>query len=170
MDVVTPAVPWAAGIALLALVLISGAVMYADITRRRIPNTFCAAIAALALAHALGQGGWAGFIEIALRAGTAAIVGIPLGLLFALRAIGGGDVKLLLALILWVAPEHLPMLFAVTVLVGAIIAIGITILRRVFCFRGPDGIPYGVAIVIGALFVILPDVEALAAAVCTHMI
>jgi prepilin peptidase CpaA len=170
MHSVNSVMPWMSGVALLALLLLAGAVMHADITRRRIPNSFCASIAILGLIHALAQGGWSGFGDIVLRLGVAALIGIPLGLLFALRALGGGDVKLLLALVLWVEPEHLPALFAITVLAGGIIAIGITMMRRVFCFRGPDGIPYGLAIVIAGLVVILPDVEASAAAVCTHMI
>lgn len=170
MQSVNPVMPWMAGIALLALLLLAGAVMHADITRRRIPNSFCAAIAILGLIYTLAQDGWSGFGEIAVRVSVAAAIAIFLCLLFVLRALGGGDVKLLLAIVIWVDREHLPLLFAVTVFAGAIIAIGITVLRRVFCFRGPDGIPYGLSIIIGGLFVILPEVEASAAAVCTRMV
>lgn len=170
MYVVNPAMPWVSAITVLALLLLSGAVMHADVTRRRIPNVFCTAIAILALIHAVADSGWSGLGDIALRLAVAVVLAIPLCLLFAVRALGGGDVKLLLALVLWVDLAYLPNLFAVTVLAGALIAIGITAMRKVFCFRGPDGIPYGLAIVIGALFAVLPDLGVSAAAVCTRML
>ena len=65
-----------------------------DLRTRRIPNWLCAAgfIAGFACQIALFR--WTGARDAALGAGIALLIYIPL---FALRAVGGGDVKLMAA-------------------------------------------------------------------------
>lgn len=164
-----PAVPWLAAFAAFGLLLLSGAAIHSDLGRRCIPNSLCGAIAVLALVYAVGEGGWSGLPDFAWRLATVAFFALPLALLFVVRAMGGGDVKLLAALMLWVPAADMPVMFAVTVVSGALIAIVLKLLNRVFCFVRADTVPYGPAILAGALCVLLPRFDGLATAVCMPM-
>ncbi|WP_159979575.1 MULTISPECIES: prepilin peptidase [unclassified Novosphingobium] len=164
-----PVLPWLAAAAALGLLLLSGAVIHSDLGRRRIPNSLCIAIAVLGLLFAVGEAGWSGLPDFAWRMAIAVLVGLPLALLFLFRLLGGGDVKLLAALLLWVPASDMPAMFAVTVLTGALVAIALKLLNRVFCFIRADTVPYGLAIVVGALCVLIPRFDGLAAAACTFV-
>ncbi|WP_232495831.1 prepilin peptidase [Novosphingobium kaempferiae] len=162
-------IPSLAALALLGFVLTCGAVVHADITRRRIPNGLCVAIGAMALVYATACGGWAGIVDFATRGGIAVLVAVPLLMLFAMRQIGGGDVKLALALLLWIPVAGMPLMLGVTVLTGAFLALALKLLARLFCFVRADSVPYGVAIVAGALVSLAPPIGSLAMAACSVM-
>ncbi|MBV7264910.1 A24 family peptidase [Erythrobacter ani] len=74
--------------------------------------------------------------------------------LFAAGMMGGGDVKLLTALALWIAPTSFVQLLVVMALVGGVLTIvmgGWHFLRRQ---KERLAIPYGVAIAVGGLWVL----------------
>jgi len=160
-----PSIAPLAAFAALGLILAAGAAVHSDLTRRQIPHLLCAAIAILALVFAIGEGGWAGLVDFACRLGLAIVIALPLMLLFVIRALGGGDVKLLLALLLWVPASDMPLMLAIVVLTGAAMAAALGLVKRWFCFR-PATVPYGLAIVTGALAVLLPRFEGLTATAC----
>jgi prepilin peptidase CpaA len=103
---------------LLAALVIVAAIF--DFRTRRIPNWLCAAglIAGFACQIALFQ--WAGAREAVLGCGLALLIYIPL---FALRAMGGGDVKLMAAVGAIAGPKAWIAIFLVTAVVGGIIAL-----------------------------------------------
>jgi prepilin peptidase CpaA len=154
---------------LLALALAAGALVaaaIADLKCYQIPNRYALAIALAFPVFALG-GGWLAAL-LGLAAGTAAFA---LGtLLFAKGWLGGGDVKLLAAVALWLAPPLLAPFALVTSLAGAILSMAmLTPLRR--CLPAPpvnlshetglrQPVPYGVAIAAGGLYVLLQRVTA----------
>ena len=87
--------------------------------------------------------------------------------LFAAGAMGGGDVKLLTALALWLPPARFAQLLVVMALTGGVLAL--------LCVMGPtmkrrsrqqpaSAVPYGVAIAGGALWVLARDYLPVAAA------
>ncbi|MEM9027784.1 MAG: prepilin peptidase [Pseudomonadota bacterium] len=61
---------------------------------------------------------------------VAAVVLVVGFVLFVLRWIGAGDVKFMSALGLWMGPEHIPQFALLTGLGGAVLAIGLLILRQ----------------------------------------
>ena len=157
-------------IALIALALVASAY---DVTQRTIPNwaTAAGSVAGVALAW-LGGGSTA-----ALHLLTAALVllcGLPL---YTRGVLGGGDVKLLVAVSALLGPRLLPAALALTALAGGVIALIEAVRRGVllplvlegrdalFRFaRLADGggqlraaaaaslnVPYGLAIGIGAV-------------------
>lgn len=170
MNTVIPTMPWLAAAAALALLLLSGAAIHTDISYRRIPNSLCGAIALLSPAYAFGEGGWPGIADFAAHLVIIVLIALPLVLLFVVRALGGGDVKLLLALLLWVPAIEMPLMLAVTMAAGMAIAIGLKLLNKVFCFIRADTVPYGLAIVAGALVVLLPRFDGLPTATCALVI
>ena len=88
----------------LAIALLVAA--FTDIRRRQIDNWLNAAIAASAPLFwwASGLALWP---DVAWQLGVAAITFAGLAVLFAIRAMGGGDVKLLTALAPWIQPVWL---------------------------------------------------------------
>ena len=74
--------------------------------------------------------------------------------LFALGIFGGGDVKLLGAVALWLTPMAFLDLLLVMAVVGAAIAVGFIMRRVIFKPKTPGTLPYGVAITAGALWVL----------------
>lgn len=92
--------------------------------------------------------------EIAMQFGIALAAFVVLAGLFALRAMGGGDVKLLTALALWIEPTWFLKLLIVMALVGGLLTVAIGgwhVIRRQ---RERIMIPYGVAISAAGLWVI----------------
>jgi prepilin peptidase CpaA len=144
--------------ALLAAALAGAAVE--DVVRLRISNLSCLAVLLLALV-AMGFAGfplalWQNFVVFA----ALLVVGT---FLFASGKVGGGDVKLLAAVGLWVDLRTAVWLIAAVFLAGGLIAIGFIIARTLSRSRkaegkkkiGSKGIPYGLAIVTGAALVFL---------------
>jgi prepilin peptidase CpaA len=103
-------------LALLALLLLIAAI--GDVRARIIPNRLCLAVALLAFPfwllaapHPLAR--------IATQCGLLLIASPVLLLLFERGAMGGGDIKLIAALMLWLMPAQIPQAFVVMALAGA---------------------------------------------------
>ena len=92
--------------------------------------------------------------DIALQLAVALATFAVLAALFALKAMGGGDVKLLTALALWIAPMLFLKLLIVMALVGGVLTLVFgarNVMRRQ---REKLAIPYGVAIAMAGLWVL----------------
>jgi len=92
--------------------------------------------------------------DVALQLGVALGTFAVLAALFALKAMGGGDVKLLTALALWIEPMLFLKLVIVMALVGGVLTLVFGawhIMRRQ---REKIAIPYGVAIAMAGLWVL----------------
>ncbi|MEE4199835.1 A24 family peptidase [Erythrobacter sp.] len=146
----------------LAIALLYAAV--SDIRSRTISNRLNILIAAGAPLFwwASGLSVWPG---VAMQLGIALLAFAILAGLFALRVMGGGDVKLLTALALWIEPAAFLQLLIIMAVAGGVLTIvmaGYHVMRR---RKDRLAIPYGVAIAFGALWVLAPrlaDVPAIA--------
>jgi prepilin peptidase CpaA len=135
---------------------------YRDLSLRRLPNAWVGAYAALFFAYAWTSGmGW----EQLLWHGAIGLFALMLMvLLFAIGAIGGGDVKLWGALMLWAGPQGAVTALVIATLCGSLLGIlgwlaqaalrrhrmpqGFTLLRMLSVSRG---VPYGVGLAIAGL-------------------
>jgi prepilin peptidase CpaA len=126
-----------------------------DIRTRTIPNWLNAAIALLAIPFwfAAGLGGHAILIQLAL---AAMVLAIFAGC-FVLGMLGGGDVKMLAALALWMPLGQMVSLLIWMAIGGGLLAIGMLIHHRVGKAAGGIEVPYGVAIAGSALLLIATD-------------
>ena len=129
---------------------------FTDIRSRRIDNWLTGAIAITAPAFwwAAGLSLWP---DVAIQFGIALATFVVLSGLFALRAMGGGDVKLLTALALWIQPWPFFNLLIIMALVGGLLTLflgGWHLIRRQ---RDRIAIPYGVAISVAGLWVLATD-------------
>lgn len=152
--------PDVALLVIVGLMLICGGLIHSDVTRRRIPNGYCLAICALAVPWWIGQEGWGGLIGLLEHLLVPLIAAVPLLLLFALRILAGGDVKLLLALLLWIPASSVAAMLIVTVITGGVLALAIKALSRLFCSARADTVPYAIPIVTGALLILIPQLRA----------
>ena len=142
---------------------------FSDLTRFIIPNRVCLAIAALYPAHVIAAGGSIDWLEALALAGTVFGIGV---VMFALRMTGGGDVKFISAVVLWVGPPLFWPFIVVTGLVGGVMGLAMAIshrywrtlaVRLVGLTTGardqalPQAlhIPYGVAIAAGGCYAAL---------------
>jgi prepilin peptidase CpaA len=136
--------------ALLVLVLAAAAIE--DAVRLRISNPTCLAVVVGAIGAAALQGFspalWqnAAVFVLILGLGTAA---------FAAGVLGGGDIKLLAGLGLWVDFRGAVALISVVFLTGGVLALLYLVSRAVIRANGAKSrrIPYGLAIAVGALLV-----------------
>ncbi len=144
--------------ALVSLVLLVASV--SDIRERRIPNWTIVAIAALYLGWAFVAPG----VSILSSLEAAAIVFVITAALFALKFAGAGDSKLMSAMALFGGMGLLPLFALATVMFGGALAIFSLALqpRRVLAIiqmRGQGspgrGIPYGVAISLAGILILL---------------
>ena len=123
-----------------------------DLQRRQIDNWLTAAIAACAplfwLSTGLSLGGMGIHLVVAL--GTFAILAV----LFALQLMGGGDVKLLTALSLWIEPFWYLQLVVVMALAGGILTLIFGAIHLARRGEGKVAVPYGVAISGAGLWVL----------------
>lgn len=145
MNLVLDAPTWL--LALLFAALAAAAIE--DFVRMRISNITCAAVFVTALI-AMGLQGFP--VELWQNA---AVFAVLLGLgtpMFAAGKIGGGDVKLLASLGLWVNILAGVWLLFTTLLAGGVIAI-VYIFARQLRGKRSKGIPYALAIVAGATIV-----------------
>jgi prepilin peptidase CpaA len=97
-----------------------------DLRTRRIPNWLCAAGLVCGFACQIALFQWSGAREAALGTGLALLIYVPL---FALRAVGGGDVKLMAAVGSIAGPKSWIAIFLVTAIVGGAIALVIIALK-----------------------------------------
>ncbi len=135
----------------LAIALVTAAIT--DLRSRQIANwlTGTVALGAPLFWWASGLSLWP---DVALQLGIAALAFAILAVLFALRAMGGGDVKLLTALALWVAPLQFGQLIVLMALLGGALTLAFGawhIMRR---RKDRLAIPYGVAISAAGLWIL----------------
>ena len=135
----------------LAIALLVAA--FTDIRRRQIDNWLTAAIALSAPLFwwASGLSIWPG---IAWQLGVALVTFVILAGLFALRVMGGGDVKLVTALALWIEPEWFLRLLIVMALAGGVLTIVLGAWHVARRQREKLAVPYGVAIAGAGLWVL----------------
>jgi prepilin peptidase CpaA len=122
------------------------ALAYATFTDLRvIPNPLNAgiAIAAPLWWWAIGLHLWP---DVAIQIGIGAAALIVFMGAFALGAMGGGDVKLIAALGLWLRPMDFLEMIVWMSIAGGVLTIGTLILHRLRGAEGKPEIPYGVAI------------------------
>jgi len=146
--------PRLAAACLLALALLLAWVVREDLQRRRIANRLCLAVALLALPW------WIGMTDspvraLALQLLLAVMASLPLIVLFSLRLIGGGDVKLMAATCLWLPAADMPRMVAATAVCGA--ALGLFVWASSASMqRRRQSVPYGLAIAVGAICALAP--------------
>ncbi len=137
----------------LAIALVFAAVT--DMQRRQIDNWLNAGIALTAPVFwwASGLSLWP---DVAIQLGIAVLAFAFFAGLFALKLMGGGDVKLLTVLALWIEPNAFLQLLIIMALAGG--ALTIVMGGYHFLARQKErlAIPYGVAIAFGALWVLFP--------------
>jgi prepilin peptidase CpaA len=131
------------GLAALLVVAVWG-----DITRFTIPNWLNATIALLAPAYWYGAN--FGVTEIGIQLALAAAVFLVFAGAFALGVMGGGDVKMLGAISLWLRPDQIPMMLVVMSLIGGALTLILLAKHKWLRREGQPEIPYGVAISIAA--------------------
>lgn len=127
-----------------ALVLLLAAVVVGDIRHRRIPNGLCLTIAGLALPFWIAAGPHSGATVGTQLLLWIAMVPVLLAL-FYFRIFGGGDIKLMAALLLWLTPVEALDAFFVMALAGAVLGVIVMLTSRGW----RRSVPYGVAIAIG---------------------
>lgn len=135
----------------LAIALVYAAI--SDIRSRTIGNWLNIAIAAGAPLYWIASG-MAFWPDIVIQLALAFVVFWAFAGLFALGLLGGGDVKLLGALALWLTPLAFLDLLLVMAFVGGAVAVGFVIRRMVWKPETPGTLPYGVAITAGGLWVL----------------
>jgi prepilin peptidase CpaA len=141
-------------LAALAIALLVAA--FTDLRDRKIGNWLTGAIAlgAPLFWWASGLPLWP---DVAWQLGVAFVTFALLAGLFAMGMMGGGDVKLLTALALWIAPTLFLKLLVIMALAGGVLTIvcgAWHVMRRQ---SGKLAIPYGVAIAIAGLGVLYTD-------------
>lgn len=141
-------------LAALAIALLVAA--FTDLRSRQIGNWLNAAIAlgAPLFWWSTGLDLWPG---MALQLGVALATFVICAILFALRAMGGGDVKLLTALALWIAPLPFLKLLILMAILGGILTLLFGAWHIMKRRRDRLAIPYGVAISLAGLWVIGTD-------------
>ena len=135
----------------LAIALVVAA--FTDMRRRQIDNwlTFGIALAAPLFWWASGLDLWPG---VALQFGVGVAAFAVFAGLFALGWMGGGDVKLLTALALWIEPTWFLKLLVVMALLGGVLTLVMGAWHIARRQRDRVAIPYGVAISAAGLWVI----------------
>lgn len=135
----------------LAIALLVAA--FTDLRRRQIDNWLNAAIA-LAAPLFWWASGLSLWPDVAWQFGVALLTFVLTAGLFALRAMGGGDVKLLTVLALWIRPEHFLFLVTVMALAGGVLTVVFAVWHSIRRNKGRVAIPYGVAISFAGLLTI----------------
>ena len=136
---------------LLAALLVAAGIE--DARTREIANSKTAAIALLAPLWWFANG-MAPWPDMAIQIGIAVAVFALFCLLFQIGVMGGGDVKLIAALSLWMPLGAFMVMLMVMSVAGGVLTIGMLIARAVRRGRAPIEVPYGIAIAFAALFVL----------------
>ena len=138
-------------VAVLAAMLIVAAA--GDLRTRTIPNRLNMAIALLAIPfwYASGLQLWP---DVALHVGIAALVFLLFAAAFALGAMGGGDVKMVAAVALWLPPAAVMQLLVVMAVAGGVLTLAMLVRHRLARASHVLEIPYGVAIAFAGFWLI----------------
>ncbi len=135
--------------ALLGLLMIAAAI--SDLRSRTISNELNAAMALLAIPFWIVSG-LALWPDIAIQFGAAFAVFLVFAGLFAIGAMGGGDVKMIGAVMLWIPlPLFMPTLFVMAI-GGGILSAVMLIHMKLSPSDKPVEVPYGVAIAAAGLW------------------
>ena len=136
---------------LLALMLLAASVW--DLKSRTIPNGLNVAIALLAFPFwwSVGLSLWP---DVALQVAVAALVFGVFAIAFSLGAMGGGDVKMVGAVALWLPAPAVLALLVIMSLAGGALTLAMVIRQRMAGKSGQPEIPYGVAIAFSGLWLI----------------
>lgn len=144
----------------LAIALIFAAIT--DIRSRTIANWLNAGIA-LAAPIFWWSSGLSLWPDVAMQLGLALVAFAFLAGLFAINMMGGGDVKLLTALALWITPFSFLQLLIVMAIAGGVLTLVMGIHHIFKKKKERIAVPYGVAIAFGALWVLYPKLIAVSA-------
>lgn len=138
-----------AGVALLLVWTI-----ISDIRTYTIPNWLCVAVALLAIPcwFALGLTPWP---DMAVRIAIAIAVFSFFAALFAWGMMGGGDVKLIGALALWLTFSELFEMLFLMALIGGVVTLVFLMRHKAIRALGAPQIPYGIAIALAGLWVLV---------------
>lgn len=138
---------------LIALAIALVVAAFTDIRRRQIDNWLNGAIALTAPVFwwASGLALWP---DVALQLAVAVAAFAVFAGLFALKMMGGGDVKLLTVLALWVRPEFFMQLLVIMALAGGVLTVVMVCWHTMRRQKDRLAIPYGVAIAFGGLWVL----------------
>jgi prepilin peptidase CpaA len=138
-------------VAILAAMLIVAAV--GDLRTRRIPNWLNAAIAlgAIPFWFAIGLDLWP---DMAIRVAVAVVLFFLFALAFHLGGMGGGDVKMIAAIALWLPLGAVVKLLVIMSLAGGALTLVMVIRQRLAKAGDKPEIPYGVAIAFGGFWLI----------------
>lgn len=136
-----------------ALALMLAIAAIGDVRRREIPNWLNAAIALLAIPFwwSVGLSLWP---DMALQFAIAAAVFALFALLFHSGLMGGGDVKMMGALALWLPAGAVLYVLIIMSLAGGVLTLGMIARKRFAKSQGQIEVPYGVAIAFAGLWVI----------------
>lgn len=141
-------------LAMLAIALLVAA--FTDLRSRQIGNWLTAGVALTAPLY-----WWASDLSLwpdaAIQVGVAAACFAVLAVLFALKAMGGGDVKLLSALALWIEPMLFLKLVVLMALLGGVLTLAFSAWHIARRRKDRLAIPYGVAIAMAGLWVLGTD-------------
>ena len=137
--------------ALLAIALMRAA--WGDLQSRTIPNWLNVAIAAGAPLWWWANG-WGLWPDVAIQLGFAAGIFVIFAFCFAIGAMGGGDVKLIAALALWLPWKAVLVLVFLMSVAGGVLTLGYLIRHKLAKREEKLEIPYGVAIAFGGLWLI----------------
>jgi prepilin peptidase CpaA len=110
----------------IVLAVVAGAAAVSDLRSRSIPNWLTLGGLVAGFVAQIALGGWAGAKAAALGFGLALLVYLPL---FALRAMGGGDVKLMAAIGAAAGPQNWLAIFLITSILGGPIALVTVVMR-----------------------------------------
>ncbi len=138
---------------LIALAIALVVAAFTDIRRRQIDNWLNGAIA-LGAPLFWWSSGLSLWPDVAIQLGMALAAFALLAGLFALKAMGGGDVKLLTVLALWVRPELFMQLLVIMAIAGGVLTIVMFFWHTARRQKERMAIPYGVAIAFGGLWVL----------------
>lgn len=134
---------------LLGVMMIAAAV--SDLRSRTISNGLNAAMALLAIPFWIAAG-WSIWPDIPLQFGAAFAVFLLFAGLFAIGAMGGGDVKMIGAVMLWIPlPLFVPML-TIMAIGGGILSAVMLVQSKIRPSDKVIEVPYGVAIAIAGLW------------------
>jgi prepilin peptidase CpaA len=124
-----------------------------DLRSRRIPNWLNLAIAVTAIPF-WWMSGLSLWPDVAVQIGIAAGIFVFFALLFQIGMMGGGDVKLLAALGLWLPIASVVKLLVIMSIAGGVLTL-IVLARRRRAGGGPETeVPYGVAIAFAGMWLI----------------
>jgi prepilin peptidase CpaA len=143
----------------LVAVVLAAALVHAawgDLRTRIIPNWLNLAIAAGAPIWWWANG-WTVWPDVIIQIGIAVVIFMIFAGCFAIGAMGGGDVKLITALSLWLPLAPLVRMLFVMAIIGGIVTLATIAVHRMRKRSDTPEIPYGVAISIAGLWVFAND-------------